>query len=214
MGLFPKSTHLIQMGAFGKIMNMKPQTFKVLFNRPSFTGKDARKYGIDSHLLSYYVNKGIIERVARGVYRNPNAENAAPFEWQDLLEIAQSIPKGIICLVSALVYYELSQEVQRQFWIAVPHVSKAPKRPNTKIIRMRNATLGKKYLVVGKYRTCIFDRERCIVDAFRYLSKETALMALREYLKPTKQHKPDLSKLARYAKVLRVKIIPYLEALT
>lgn len=130
------------------------------------------------------------------------------------LDTAQSIPKGIICLISALNYYGLTQEIQRQFWIAVPHASKAPKRPKTKIVRMRNATLGKKTLVVGEYRTFIFDRERCVVDAFRYLSKEAALRSLREYLKPTEQHKPDLSKLARYAKALRVEIIPYIEALT
>lgn len=193
---------------------MKNLALQILLKKPSFTGKDAKRYGIDPHLLSYYVKKGILERIARGVYRNPNVENSAPFEWQDLLDTAQSIPEGIICLVSALIYYGLTQEIQRQFWIAVPHASKAPKRPKTKIIRMRNVTLGKKPLILGDYHTFIFNRERCIIDAFRYLSKETALRSLREYLKPTEQHKPDLSKLARYAKTLRVRITPYIEALT
>ncbi|MHB1947409.1 MAG: type IV toxin-antitoxin system AbiEi family antitoxin domain-containing protein [Gammaproteobacteria bacterium] len=192
----------------------KHSAFQALIKNPSFTGREAKKHGIDPHLLSYYVRKGIIERVSRGVYRNPNVENSAPFEWQDLLEIAQSISGGVICLISALSYYGLTQEIQRQFWIAVPHASKAPRRPMTKIVRMRNTTLGKKRLAVGNYRTFIFDRERCIIDAFRYLSRETAVRSLREYLKPTEQHKPDLSKLARYAKALRVKIIPYIEALT
>ncbi|MHB8482181.1 MAG: type IV toxin-antitoxin system AbiEi family antitoxin domain-containing protein [Nitrospiria bacterium] len=193
---------------------MKNPAFKTLLKKPSFTGRDAKACGIDPHRLPYYVKKGVLQRVARGIYRNPNVENSAPFEWQDLLETAQSIPGGTICLVSALSYYDLTQEIQRQFWIAVPHESKAPKRPKTKIVRMRNATLGRKPLVVGEYHTFIFDRERCIVDAFRYLSKETALRSLREYLKPKQQHKPDISKLARYAKALRVKIVPYIEALT
>jgi predicted transcriptional regulator of viral defense system len=193
---------------------MRHSALQALLKRPSFTGKDAKKCGMDPHLLPYYVKKGILQRIARGIYRNPNVENLAPFEWQDLLDTAQSIPGGIICLVSALIYYGLTQEVQRQFWIAVPHASKAPKRPKTKIIRMRNATLGRKPLILGEYCTFIFDRERCIVDAFRYLSKETALRSLREYLKSTEQNKPDLSKLARYAKALRVDIIPYIEALT
>lgn len=187
---------------------------KILFKKPLVTGAEAKENGVDPHLLSYYVKKGILERVARGVYRNPHIESSVPFEWQDLLDTAHSIPKGIICLVSALNYYSLTQEIQRQFWIAVPHASKAPIRPNTKIIRMRNITLGKKPLIIGECRTFIFDRERCIVDAFRFLSKETALRSLREYLKPTQQHKPDLSKLVRYAKKLRVNIIPYIEALT
>lgn len=193
---------------------MKHSALQMLLSKPSFTGKDARKCGIDPHLLSYYVKKGVLERIARGVYRNPKAESSAPLEWQDLLEIAQSIPKGTICLISGLNYYGLTQEIQRQFWIAVPHDSKAPKRPKTKIVRMRNMTLGRKPLTIGEYHTFIFDPERCVVDAFRYLSKEAAIRTLREYLRPTKEHKPDLSKLARYAKALRVEIIPYIEALT
>lgn len=71
------------MGTFGKICDMKHSAFQSLLKKPSFTGRDAKKCGIDPHLLSYYVKKGLIERVARGVYHNPNVENSAPFEWQD-----------------------------------------------------------------------------------------------------------------------------------
>lgn len=212
--IFTKNTHLMNMGRFGKVMVMKSPGFKKLLQRPSFTGRDAKSCGVDPHLLSYYVKKGVLERIARGVYRNPQAENAAPFEWQDLLETAQSIPDGTICGISALNYYELTQEIQRQFWIAVPHSAAAAKRPKTKILRMRNLSLGRIALKVDQYHTFIFDRERCVVDAFRYLSKESALRTLKEYLKPTKERKPDVSKLARYAKALRVDIVPYLEALT
>lgn len=193
---------------------MNRNNLKKILKIPSFTAADAASKGISSSLLAYYIKKGQIERVARGVYRNPHLENSAPFEWQDLLEMAQSIPEGTICLVSALVYYELTQEIQRQFWIAIPHSSKRVKRPLTKIVRMRNTTLGRVPLKVGGYKTFIFDRERSVVDAFRYLSKETAMNSLRAYLTTTEQHKPNLSKLARYAKALRVSITPYLEALT
>lgn len=180
---------------------------------PSFTGRDAKNHGIDPHVLSYYVNKGVLERVARGVYRNPSAKNQAPFEWHDLLETAQSIPEATICGVSALNYYELTQEIQRKFWIAVPHSRGTPRRPKTKILRMRNFLLGRIPLRVDKYQTFIFDRERCVVEAFRFLTKDSALRTLKEYLKPTKDRRPNLLKLARYARELRVNIAPYLEAL-
>jgi predicted transcriptional regulator of viral defense system len=202
------------VGKFSKIRAVRNSGFKKLLSRPFFTGRDAKEQGIDPHLLSYYVNKGVLERVAKGVYRNPKVANDAPFEWQDLLETAQSIPEGTICVVSALNYYALTQEIQRKFWIAIPHSAGALKRPKTKIVRMRNLKLGRLPLKVGPYRTFIFDRERSVVDAFRYLSKESALRILKEYLKPTKEHKPDLPKLARYAKALRVEITPYIEALT
>ena len=53
-----------------------------------------------------------------------------------------------------------------------------------------------------------------MVDAFKKLSKESAMYSLKSYLKRTDEHKPELSKLARYAKELRVDIVPYIEALT
>ncbi len=170
--------------------------------------------GVGRSLLAYYTKLGIIERVARGVYRSPQAENTAPFEWQDLLEIAQSIPKGTICLISALSYYGLTQEIQRQFWIAVPHATKDIRRPKTKIVRMRNLNLGRVPFTLGGFKTYIFDKERSVTDAFRFLSKESAMYSLKAYLKRTDEHRPDLPKLARYAKALRVDLVPYIEALT
>lgn len=169
---------------------------------------------MSSSALAYYVKLGVVERVSRGVYRNSKVKNSAPFEWQDLLEMAQSVPKGTICLISALAYYELTLEIQREFWIAIPHEMRNIKRDKTRIIRTRNFELGRVPLKVGEYNTFIFDKERCVVDAFKMLSKETAMDALKTYLKRTKNHRPDISKLARYAKELRVDIVPYLEALT
>jgi hypothetical protein len=88
------------------------------------------------------------------------------------------------------------------------------KRPKTKILRMRNINLGRAIITVGEYKVHIFDKERCVVDAFRFLSKESAMYSLKSYMKRTEDHKPDLSKLARYAKELRVDIVPYIEALS
>ena len=185
-----------------------------LLKRPFFTSKEAKALGISVASLSYYAKIGTIERVSHGVYRNPKFESSAPFEWQDLLEMAQTIPNGTICLISALSYYGLTQEIQRQYWIAVPHKVGLIKRPKTKIIRMRNVKLGAVKMKIGEYKVNIFDQERCVVDAFRFLSKESAIHSLKSYLKRTDTHKPDLSKLARYARELRVDIQSYIEALT
>ncbi|MBP9708763.1 MAG: type IV toxin-antitoxin system AbiEi family antitoxin domain-containing protein [Oligoflexales bacterium] len=185
-----------------------------LLKRPSFTTKEAKKLGLSPSLIAYYAKIGVIERIAYGTYRNPKVESSAPFEWQDLIEIANSIPQGTICLISALSYYGLTQEIQKKYWIAVPNFSKGMKRPNTKIIRMRNVELGRRTLKIGEYKVNIFDKERCVVDAFRFLSKESAMYSLKAYLKRTNEHKPDLPKIARYAKKLRVNLVPYIEALT
>lgn len=180
----------------------------------TFTAKEAREAGIPARMLSYFCKKGVIERISRGVYRGTQSKLDIAFEWEDLALVALSIPKGVICLISALCYYDLTDQIMREFWIAVPHSSWSPQRPKTRVIRMRNLKLGKTDMRIGKYQLKIFDRERTIVDAFRYLSKEVAIKALQAYLRPTKKHKPDLNKLTTYAKQLRVNLHPYIMTLT
>jgi predicted transcriptional regulator of viral defense system len=188
---------------------------KSLLSHPSFTASQARKMGISSRKLSYYCKKGLIERIAHGVYRNPaTPRDDDNFQWIDLLEIASSIPNGVICLISALAYYEMTVERTQEFWIAIPHEAKAPKRPLTRIIRMRNTKLGRVPLEIGGFSTHIFDRERCVIDAFRHLSEETAIHVLRSYLRATDSHKPDYRKLAHYARALRANIGTYIKAIT
>ena len=102
----------------------------------------------------------------------------------------------------------------REFWIAVPHSTTSPERANAHVVRMRNTTLGQITIKIGNKDLKIFDRERTIVDAFRYLDKEIALKALQAYLKTTKETKPDMKKLRKYAKTLRVDLTPYVMAFT
>lgn len=180
---------------------------------PFFTAEEAADRNVPRHAIAYLVKKGTLERVYPGTYRFAEYEPKVDFQWENLGLVAASISEGVICLISALCYYELTDQVMREIWIAIPHESYAPKRPNTKIIRMRNISLGKTDIVLGEYKVKIFDQERCIVDAFRYLSKEIAIKALQRYFKNA-THKTDLKKLGAYAKKLRVDITPYILSCT
>lgn len=178
-----------------------------------FTAIEAEKQGIPRHALAYLVEKGTLERIYPGAYRFSQYEPEVEFQWENLALIATSIPEGIICLISALCYYDLTDQIMREIWIAVPHQSHPPKRPNTRIIRMRNVTLGKIELMLGEHKIHIFDRERSVVDAFRYLNKEIAIKAIKRYFQNT-TYKPDPKKLGDYAKALRVNITPYILSIT
>ena len=182
-------------------------------NAPFFTNKDAEKQGVPRHALVYLEKKGDLEKIYPGTYRFANYESEVDFQWENLALIAASIPESVICLVSALAYYDLTDQVMREIWIAVPHRSYPPKRPNTRIIRTRNIDLGKTTITIGEHTLQIFDQERCIIDAFRYLSKEIAIKALKRYLQ-NPSSKPDLEKLGSYAKKLRVNITPYILSCT
>lgn len=182
--------------------------------KPVFTAAEAKEAGIPSRMLSHFCKKGVIERISRGVYTGVEADLDIEFQWEDLAIVAMSIPKGVICLISALCFYELTDQIMREFWIAVPHSSKSPQRSKTRIIRMRNIELGQTEIRIGEHSLKIFDKERTVVDAFRHLGKEVAIKALQAYLRTTEDHKPNLNKLVAYAKQLRVDIQPYILSLT
>ncbi|MDB2614133.1 type IV toxin-antitoxin system AbiEi family antitoxin domain-containing protein, partial [Chlamydiales bacterium] len=211
------STHLIILGRYCRIWNMRQlkylQQLESFHHVPFFTTEEAVKRDIPRHALAYLVKRGDLERIYPGTYRFLEYEPEVEFQWENLALVASSIPNGVICLISALVYYDLTDQVMREIWIAIPHKSYPPKRPNTKIVRMRNMNLGRIDISLGEYHVQIFDRERCIVDAFRYLSKEIAIKSIQRYFK-NKTYKADPKKIGAYAKTLRVNITPYILSYT
>jgi len=185
-----------------------------LLKKPIFSASEAREQGIPPRMLAYFCQKGVIERVSRGLYRVVDASSGISPDLEELILTASSIPHGVICLISALCYYNLTDQIMREYWIAIPNADKSPKRPHIRVVRMRNMTLGLTIVRTGKYKVKIFDRERTIVDSFRYLGHEIAVKALQAYLKSSIGQKPDLPKLSKYAKALRTNLTPYIMALT
>jgi predicted transcriptional regulator of viral defense system len=185
-----------------------------LLKMPFFTAKDAARKGIPSYELSYYCKNGLLERVAHGHYRPVHGKAHEEAQWEDLILTVKSIPQGVICLISALCIYDLTDQIMRQSWVAIPNSAKRPKRPHLRIVRLRNMSLGKTKIKLGKSSVNIFNRERTIIDAFRLLSLEVAIKALKAYLSWTGGYKPDLKKLQEYARLLNVEIHPYILALT
>jgi predicted transcriptional regulator of viral defense system len=197
---------------------MKPKNaldkLKPLLCASSFTSSEARLLGVSSSTLAYYVKQNELIRIGHGVYRGTNAPVADDFRWEDLIEAMQRVKEGVICLTSALSLYHLTEEMPSQHWIAIRNETAHRAMPSTKVVRMRNLTLGRTTIKVGNVSLSIFDRERTIVDAFRYLSRETALKALKIALTKKGAEKIDIEKIRQYAKKLRIKIEPFLIAMT
>jgi predicted transcriptional regulator of viral defense system len=193
--------------------NKYQDKLEALLTKPFFTLEDAKNGGVPRHAIVYWSKKGVLERLYPGVYRSISYEPKVEFGWENLSLIAASIPEGTICLISALCYHDLTDQIMRGAWIAIPHKQRVPKRPNAHIVRMRNTQLGREEITIGEYSVYIFNRERTIVDAFRYLSKEIALKALKQYF-TTIDPKPNPKILIEYAKALRVNINPYILSYT
>jgi predicted transcriptional regulator of viral defense system len=191
------------------------ETIHQLLTRPSFTAAEAKKLGVSSALLGYYVKTGQIQRLGRGIYQGIDYRSAPEtFRWEDLIDAVNSVPGGVICLISALAIYEITEEIPRQHWIAVSHGTSIDRGPKVKIVRLRNKSLGKTTIDLGGVQVPIFDRERTIIDAFRLLSQETAIKALKMALSSKSGVRLDLRKLQTYAKKLRFNISPYLISAT
>lgn len=186
-----------------------------LLNRPSFTAAEAKIQGVSTAHLGYYVKIGQLKRLGRGIYQSTNYK--APlenFRWEDLIEAVNSVPGGVICLISALAIYDITEAIPRQHWIAIPHKTSIDRGPEVKIVRFRNMSLGKTTFNLAGIQVPIFDRERTIIDAFRLLSRETAIKALKFALTTKAKPRLDLRKLQMYAKKLRFDIAPYLMTVT
>jgi predicted transcriptional regulator of viral defense system len=185
-----------------------------LLAAPNFTSKEARDCGVSPANLAYYIRGGEIERISRGLYRGAKAPEMLNFQWEDLVSIVRSAHDGVVCLISALALYELAEEIPRQHWIAIKNTTSRHFNPMVKVIRMRNHTLGKTVINIDGVAVPIFDRERTILDAFRYLSKETALKALKAGLEQPLEKRINIIKLRTYARKMKINIDPYLLALT
>ena len=185
-----------------------------LEKKPFFTTKEAAKQGLSARMLSYYVKRGELERIARGVYCSKNYESEGQYlKWEDLAIAASNIKGGVICLVSALAYYDLTDEMTKKLWIAVEHDNSKAKFPMCRIVRMRNMKLGVETIEMSGIKVKIFDVERTLVDSFRLLDFETVMKAMKLYLKGEKG-KPNINKLNQYITELRaLKVREYLTAL-
>lgn len=197
---------------------MKPRNalekIETLLSAINFTTKEAKQCGVTAETLAYYVKAGEIERLGRGLYRGTHAPTIQSFQWEDLVTAVKNVENGTLCLTSALALYELTEEIPRQHWIAISHGTSHHASSMVKIIRMRNHSLGKTTIDIDGAVVSIFDKERTILDSFRYLSKETALKALKTGLEQPREKRIDINKLRSYAKKMKINIDPYLLALT
>lgn len=178
---------------------------------------DVKSRGIPTTYLTRMVRKGTLERVTRGLYARP--DNAWS-EHASLAEVAKLVPQGVLCLLSALQVHELTTQLPRAVWLALPAHSKEPKVTTVKleVVRLNSASLraGVTTRNIDGVPTKVFDASKTIADLFKFRSRvgqDVVLEALKAYWRS--EHR-NTSALHRYARVNRVDQImrPYLETLS
>ena len=96
---------------------------------------DAMKQGVPKHLIYRMLSIGILIREERGLYRLADAE---PLTNPDLANISILIPKAVICLISALYFYNLTTQIPNAVWVALPDNIRKPsiEYPPIEIVRL------------------------------------------------------------------------------
>ena len=159
--------------------------------------------GISYDQLRRLVVAGIVERVARGLYRLADAE---PSEHYSLAAACARVPRSIVCLLSALKVHGIGTQVPREVWLAIPHKARAPRVPGIKIrlLRFRGAswTYGVRDTEFEGVPARITSPARTVVDCFRFerlIGREAAVEALRDALR---QERVTTDELVRTLEVL------------
>jgi len=179
--------------------------------------RDLKNHGLPTITLTRLISSGKLERVARGVYSLPGQSVS---EHRSLAEAAIRVPRGVVCLLSALRVHEIGTQAPFEVWIAIPQRMPSPRidRPSLRIVRMSGQSLseGVQHVVFDGVTVSVFNPAKTIADCFKFRNKiglDVALEALREGWHSGRVTMDDLwhyATINRVANVMR----PYLESLT
>lgn len=196
----PKTNRVLRLAAQGRLIR----------------SKEVSSLGIPRNYLSRFVRKGLLKRVGRGLY----ASDSFPItEHLSLIEAAARVPKGVICLLSALEFHKLTTQIPHQVWMAIDVKAWNPRitYPPMRFVRMSGLALrfGVKEYPVRGGTIRAYSVAKTVADCFKFRNKvgtDVALEALKECRRLRKASMDNLwaaAKVCRVANVMR----PYLELL-
>ena len=177
---------------------------------------EALQAGIHRRMLYSMLEAGLIEQLNRGLYR---LSDLPPLGNPDLVSVALKVPSGVICLISALAYHEITTQIPHEVYVALERGMEAPKldHPPLRIFWFSGQafTLGIQTHKIDGIPLPIYSPGKTIADCFKYRNKiglDTAIEALKLYRGKKRFKADDLMKFARACRVEKI-IRPYLEAL-
>lgn len=194
-------------------MTALPRTIR---NKGIFRLREARALGVHPEQVRRLTRRGQLTRLGRGLY---TAASAVPSEHHTLAEVAKRVPKGIVCLLTALRFYGLGTQHPREVWLAVDRRAGIPRIDFTpvRVVRISGAALATgvdEHQIEGA-TVRITSPARTVVDCFKFRSRigiDVAVEALRDYRRLRKGTVNELWRQADQLRMTRV-IRPYWDAI-
>lgn len=183
---------------------------KALLRNP-FTYREACDQGLTQYAIQKLLEAGAIERIERGLYRTVGEDLS---EEELYRRAVKRVGKpAVVCLLSALSYYELTDTIPKKVWLMVPK-EKRVKSSSVKLYRASDPhwTVG----IVSKEGYSITSLERTIVDALRLkalISPRLGVDALKSAISGKRTSANKILQMATEMGVTH-RLLSYLEALS
>lgn len=195
----------------------RTRALRLVQERGIARARDFKEAGIPLVYLKRMVDAGVLVRLGRGLYQEPErvGENVA----HDLAQAARLVPHGVISLVSALRYHQLTTQLPGAVWMTIPHKARTPKEGELRFEIVRATgdamTAGIEHIRVEGVDVPIYCVAKTIADCFkhrRHVGEDVAIEALRDALR---RRKTTVSELMKFAAIDRVteRIGPFIKAL-
>lgn len=197
------------------MVHIPDQLLELMENAQILRPHDLERKGIPRRDLRRLQEEGLIERIGRGLYR---VSSAAGTEHQSLAEAAKRIPHGVVCLLSALRFHDLTTQNPFEVWIAIDRKAWRPRVdvPPLRIVRFSGEALkaGIEEHTIEGVPVRVYSPAKTVADCFKYRNKigvDVAIEALRDCLEKRLCTFDDLWKFAKICRVANV-MRPYLES--
>ena len=184
-------------------------------NGGTLRAAQALECGIHPRDLYEMRDTGKIVQLSRGVYRLAEIEESVN---SDLAVVATRVSDGVICLISALSFHEITSEIPQEVFLAIPRRKDTPRIsfPPTRSFRFSDDTIvaGVEKRPICNAEVKIFSMEKTIADCFKFRNRIGIRVAL-EGMKMCLAKNGSRVKILEYARICRVEriISPYLEAI-
>ena len=178
--------------------------------------RDLDEVGVPRVYLKRLSDRGLLERLDRGLYR---LADAPATELSSLAEVSKRAPHAIVALLSALQVHDMTSEAPHAVWVLIDRHARTPKltSPTLEIVRASGLarTHGVETRTIQGVRVQLTTPAKTVADCFRFrrhVGLEVALSALKDYLAKRKGSIDALTAAARADRIYTF-MRPYLEAL-
>ena len=180
------------------------KTAQISNDQMIFSVQELKDKGFSYYKINQMVDQGILIKLNKKYYENANFDG----EGSDFYYAYAFVPDGVVCLLSAAVYYNLSTYRPDAIDVAIPRKAKVSTLPDWPEVNLYYYTderfeLGITVIEEGTNRFRIYDIEKTVVDIVFYREKvgiEETKEILISYLRRKDR---NINRLVRYAEMMK-----------